>query len=558
VPFGARASLMAAVERALARTEPTAPHDAVTDAAAEHRHASPSRLRRQLAGDLGIIMRKAVAADPVGRYASVEHLAEDLDRWTRGDPVLGRAPSLAYRASRFVARHRIAVGIAAMLLVSLLAATVVSLQQAAIARRQEAITREQVEIAETESGKAHQLNRFLTRMLSSANPSWYNTSASSAGSITVREVLDGASDLVATELGKTPAVEAEMRRTLGRTYIGLGDATRARTQLDRALALYREQGDAFGVAFTRALLGEHGLLIGDYKAAETELRAALAYVRSLGGVPTDPELHMMATNDLGVAISIQSPGHPEAIELKKEGIAVGDRSGASAAGAAIGVANLGLDFMSAGRLDEAETTMRDALHRMDALPTSPPERYGALNNLSHVLRTKGHYAEAERLGAAAVVGARDVWGPTHYRYAAHATTWGRALIGLGRLEEARTVLLQAREVYRKTRPDDHVDLLATLLGLGAIHRQQARLADAERVLRNARAIALKNPAVKDRGAEVAGELGLTLRALGKPAEAEALLKESHDILQAAFGDAHPLTEQALARMRGGNSASATR
>lgn len=41
---------------------------------------------------------------------------------------------------------------------------------------------------------------------------------------------------------------------------------------------------------------------------------------------------------------------------------------------------------------------------------------------------------------------------------------------------------------------------------------------------------------------------LTLRALEQMDEANALLQESHDVLQQAFGDAHPLTQQALARL----------
>lgn len=188
--FADRASLMASIERALAGVEPTAPHVAVTEAAAGPRRTSTARLRRQLAGDLETIVRKALAVDPAARYSSVQHLADDLERWTEGEPILGRAPSLAFRASRVVQRHRVAGLVAATLLVSLLAATVVSLQQASIARQQAAI-------AGTESAKTRQLDRFLTQMLSSANPSWSNANAASAGSITVRQVLDGAGQLIA-------------------------------------------------------------------------------------------------------------------------------------------------------------------------------------------------------------------------------------------------------------------------------------------------------------------------------------------------------------------------
>jgi eukaryotic-like serine/threonine-protein kinase len=534
-PFAARASLMAAVERALARTEPTAPHDAVTDDAAEPRRTSIVRLRRELAGDLGIVVRKAVAADPAARYASVEHLAEDLERWSRGEAILGRAPSVVYRASRFFRRHRIAVAIAATLLMSLLAATAVSFRQAAIAR--------------AESAKARQMNTFLTRMLSSANPSWINANAASAGSITVREVLDGAGQLIPTELGATPDVEADMRRTLGRTYLGLGALSQALPHLDQALALYRQQGDAFGVAFTQMLLGEHRLLTGDFKGAEQILRDAVAYVRSRGG-QADPELHLIATNDLGIAIGHQRPGHPEAFGLMRESIAIADRNRLNPGGTAVVVTNLGTELFKAGRIDEAEATLRDALRRMDALPFDPPERVGAHNTMSNVLRTRGEYADAERIGAAAVEGAARVWPADHPFQASVKTTWGRALVAVGQLERGRALLVDAHALYRKSRPAGHTDLAGPLLGLGTASRLEGQLRESERLLREARALVQQNAALTERTADVAGELGLTLRALGDVSEADGLLKESHDLLHAAYGEAHPLTKRALARLRG--------
>ena len=67
-------------------------------------------------------------------------------------------------------------------------------------------------------------------------------------------------------------------------------------------------------------------------------------------------------------------------------------------------------------------------------------------------------------------------------------------------------------------------------------------------LREAEAILRKFPAQRDRTADMAGELGLTLRAMGRLAEASKLLQDSHDILQRAYGDQHPLAKQAKARL----------
>ncbi len=540
--FGARTSFMAAVERAMAGTVPAAGHTTVTPAAAAARQLSPTRLKRQLSGDLGTIVRKVLAPDPALRYSSVQHLADDLARWSAGEPILGRAPSLAYQAARFVQRHWVAVAMAATLLVGLVAAAIVSLQQANRATAQAAIAR-------SESAKARQLNRFLTQMLSSANPSWYNASGSTASSITVREVLDGASQLIPVELGGAPAVEAEMRRTLGRTYIGMTEPDRARPHLERALALYQQQGDAFGIAFTQALLGEQGMLTGDFAAAERRLREALAYVRSLGEVPTDPELHMMATSDLGGAISSQRPSDPEAVALKREGLQVADRDPANAGASVVGRANLGLDLFNAGRLDDAEALFREAQSRLDRLPGPLPERGFLFHNLSGLHRVRGNYAEAARYGALAVDAAAQVWGEHNFRWAAFAATWGTALVAAGSAEQGRTVLQASRETFRVLRPAGHVDHTRPLPGLGAAYRVLGDLDGSARVLRDALNILRGAPALQVRAAEAAGELGLTLRAMGRTADADPLLQESHDILHAAYGDSHPLTVLARARLQ---------
>lgn len=55
--------------------------------------------------DLSAIAAKGTDADERSRYASVADLMADLDRWKERLPVRARAPTSAYRAERFLARH---------------------------------------------------------------------------------------------------------------------------------------------------------------------------------------------------------------------------------------------------------------------------------------------------------------------------------------------------------------------------------------------------------------------------------------------------------------------
>lgn len=213
--------------------------------------------------------------------------------------------------------------------------------------------------------------------------------------------------------------------------------------------------------------------------------------------------------------------------------------------------NLALQLTRLGRIDEAEATLREALRRMDALPSALPERNSALRSLAALLLQRGDNAEAERLAAAAVEGAARTRPPDHPLQPNFKVWWGRTLVAIGQLERARTVLGEAYAGYRKIRPEGHLELALPLISLGTVYRLDGQLHESERVIREARAILHRNPSSKDRAADAAGELGLTLRALGRTTEAEALFEESYDTLQATFGEAHPLTKQALARVRGG-------
>lgn len=61
--------------------------------------------RRQLRSDLDAITLRALQKNPEQRYTSVQQLAEDLERYLRGLPVLATESSLRYRSAKFLRRH---------------------------------------------------------------------------------------------------------------------------------------------------------------------------------------------------------------------------------------------------------------------------------------------------------------------------------------------------------------------------------------------------------------------------------------------------------------------
>ena len=95
-------------------------------AAAAARRTGVDRMRRFLIGDLDNIILKAMAGEPERRYSSVAAFSADLERLLANEPVEARASTVAYRASRFVARNRLAVALSAGFLAALVGALIVT------------------------------------------------------------------------------------------------------------------------------------------------------------------------------------------------------------------------------------------------------------------------------------------------------------------------------------------------------------------------------------------------------------------------------------------------
>jgi tetratricopeptide (TPR) repeat protein len=92
----------------------------------------PRQIRHEIPPDLETIILKAMSRDRSRRYGSARELAEDLNRFLDGEPVLAKRPTLTYRMAKRVSRHRkaaLALGCAALLLAALGAFAGVKIRQ---------------------------------------------------------------------------------------------------------------------------------------------------------------------------------------------------------------------------------------------------------------------------------------------------------------------------------------------------------------------------------------------------------------------------------------------
>lgn len=82
------------------------------------------RIARGLPFELEIIVAKCLEKDPERRYASARLLADDLNRFLKGEPVLAQPPSRVYRWKKWLIRHRFVaavIGTATLLILGSLA-----------------------------------------------------------------------------------------------------------------------------------------------------------------------------------------------------------------------------------------------------------------------------------------------------------------------------------------------------------------------------------------------------------------------------------------------------
>ncbi|HWS26528.1 MAG TPA: serine/threonine-protein kinase, partial [Xanthomonadales bacterium] len=257
-------------------------------------------------GELEIIVMKALAGDVRARYQSAQALADDLTRFLDHRPIHARPPSGWYLASKFVRRNRVGVSAAAIVLLALVAATVISLRAA------ERATGALAE-ATARGAELTAVNGFVEQMLVSADPE-----AGGSQDRPLSEVLDGAEGALDTL--HEPRTAGQVALLLARTWSGLGESERVDKLLARAepwvsTGFGAQSPERFRLELLRATeLGKRGEL----DAALADFDGLLRDMRSAG---LDPGLEADRVR-LAQAQVMQAKGEAQAaVKLQQEVLA---------------------------------------------------------------------------------------------------------------------------------------------------------------------------------------------------------------------------------------------
>ncbi len=508
---------------------------------------SPRSLNPTVPRDLETICLQCLEKDPDRRYRSASDLAEDCGRWLRHEPIAARPHTPWSRAWKWARRQPAVAALTAALLGTVITGFVVTLRQLSATERARRETELSLARATREGVKKAEFSRFLTDMLAGVGPGV----ALGRDTVLLREILDQTNERLDRELRGEPELEAELRSTLGRVFLELGEARPAESAFRRVLALESAGGSARARETAQALthLGIALHKLGRLPDAERRLIEGVALHRSL---PDDDEGLAHALNNLSILRA--DLGQLAAAEsLQREVLALRQKRGTDPAAVANSLANLGAVVQKLGRLPEAESLHREALVVLRKLPNEGGlNTFTVLNNLASMLRQQGRLAEAGQLLAEAREAGVRLAGPEHPRLVAVLGNLGGVLEEQGRLREAEQFHREALGISRK-HGEQPAMLARALNNLASVLQRQGSSAQAETLHREA--LALRRVVFGNENGVVAESMNNLADALysqEKWTEAETLHREALALRRRVLGPEDPavaISLNNLARVR---------
>jgi len=487
----------AGIYRAVCHEAPPPPSKAVVDDAdgdadgrARRRGGlSASRLSRRLAGDLDMIISKALRKEPDRRYLSAEDLAADLRRHLTRMPVEARGDHLGYRAGRFISRHKAIVAAAAAVVSGLAVSLGLSLASLDAARRAESRA-----VAEAESSR--KLVEFVVGLFDASDPT-----AAPGQEITARSLLDRGAESIRDDLEAKPELVADMLLAIGGAYDKLGYSAQAIPFLEEAAELHAASSDSPEHAAALQTLASVQTNAGSYDAAVASARRAVEILQAvenaepedladaysnLGGIlfvlrrgteaiefleeavalrrtMPNPDIRRLTIDLDYLGNSIFDSGDFDAgLELLREAVDALERSNARPAEIADNQTRLGLRLVAARRYDEAEAELAQSLERARTAAEEGhhPELQDALLASATLAEARGDLDTAAAELTAALGESLAIWGPEHPKTAMIRLRRGKVLLAADDYDGAITELETGRAALASRAGSHHGHLAA--------------------------------------------------------------------------------------------------
>jgi serine/threonine-protein kinase len=286
-------------------------------------HDEPTPLRARMPSlplDLDTIVAKCLRKDPEKRYDSAKALADDLDRYLRGEPILGRREGILERARRLVRKHR------ALVVTMVVALAAVAFAGGSAVRERVLAARRAAE-QEAQAAVERDLGQDVKEMV------WFLRTAHLLplhDATRERAIVKDRMERIEARAPSSGPVVALVDYALGRAHLALHEDELAHERLARALAaglstpeLHYALGLALGRRYERALAdARRG---GDPRWVERRsreleeryLRPALASMEKSRAVRLEAPSYLdglvaFYRKDYGAALRLAAQAHAEA------------------------------------------------------------------------------------------------------------------------------------------------------------------------------------------------------------------------------------------------------
>ena len=417
---------------------------------------NPQALSHALRGDLDAIALRCVHTDPAQRYADVTALRADLQAWLDGVPVLARGGGLRYRATRYAARHALALLVSAACIAAATAGAVTVVQQ----RR----------YVQQESANVEMLSQLFERTLGAAT-------LSSLGNAPLNShaLLDDTEQQLRAQWGDDrAALLARGLTALARAHLSGGDYDSAERLSAEAKALGLD--DALQAARTDAVIAQLSNLRARHADAERVVRVALAAMPSRPGVDAklvglDLQMQLARARwgrgDTKGALIILDAAVASAAAIKDDG----------AAALAELLGQRGYALTQLFRFKEAEADLDRALAVLgDRSPTiqNTLRRY-----LAGVLLLSGRKEEAYRQASALLESNLRIFGPSHPETGRAWIAVGKTSFYLEKTERAQEALDKGARILETQVGAHHPDLADAFVIRSGLAFERGDIADAQ-------------------------------------------------------------------------------
>ena len=399
----------AEIERVICEREPAKPSELV---------AAQGALKRQLSDDLDNIALKALQKEPTRRYASVEALGEDINRYLSGLPVLARPDTFTYRVRKFVRRHRLAVSIGALTVLFLVG---FGISMAVLASR----IANQAEVIAIERDRAEEISSILVDLYKATDPN-----ENLVDEVSARDMLEAGSKQV-LELDNQPETQAELYEILVSSYLNLSLNREALAMAEASLEVRQK---TYGLVHAKTAWGTKRL--GDVLRRHGRFE----------------EARLRYQEALVVQRNVLDNQHPDIAQtlLSLSGV-----------------------LNEQVRDDEAVVAAKEAVQIFRAHYGEEHLEYAkALDALGDMLRRQEKSEEAVPYVREAIRIRRALLPADHPDLAWSLTSLGHILVSLRELEEAETLTQEALSIYEKRYGREHAFVTRTLSARGRIFRFQ--------------------------------------------------------------------------------------